>query len=71
MILINLSRSPFPLMMEILSLGTLYCFERNLMSSVLAFPFSAGAAMRIFKVPSSMVSISSDFGLLGMTLMRR
>lgn len=53
------------------SFGALKCLLKNLMSSVFAFPFSGGAAIRIFKVPSAMASTNSDFGDFGITLILR
>lgn len=64
----NFRGSLFPVMMLIFSFGMLKCLDRNFMSSALAFPFSGGAAIRIFNVPSSMVVKSSLLGALGITL---
>ena len=58
-------------MIVIEDFSILKCFARNFINSALAFPFSGGAATRIFIVPSAMVSTISDFGLLGITFIRK
>ena len=62
-------------MIEMLSLGILSSLLRNLISSAFALPFSGGAVMRIFMVfspeASSIISVTSFLGLLGITLIRR
>ena len=46
--------------------GTSYLSVKNLTSSLFAFPFSGGAEISIFHVPSSMIpcmAVCSAFGL--------
>ena len=53
--------------MVILFFDIEYWEERNLISSVLAFPCSGGAVMRIFRVPSlnsPTISLRGDLGII-------
>lgn len=67
----SLTGSLFPLTMVMVSFETLKYLARNVINSVLAFPLSGRAAIRIFNVPSANVLISSVVDDFGMTLTRR